>query len=128
MNSLYAIEIENLTLLASIGILPKERQERQRIIISVTIESPIEVGVTAEAIESLTSYAEVVARIEALIASRHFDLVEQLAREILLIGFIHPSVKLVEVAVKKPDIIASVQSVGCRLRLRREDLVYFKSA
>ncbi|MDI9408637.1 MAG: dihydroneopterin aldolase [Candidatus Pacebacteria bacterium] len=125
MNSLYAIEIKGLELLASIGILPIERAERQRIIISVRIESPVEIAMAAIGIEGLTNYAEVVGRIEARVASRHFDLVEELAREIMAIGFENPSVTLVEVAVEKPDIIAAVRSVGCRLRLDRDqwDLV-----
>ena len=121
MNSLYHIEIKNLELLASIGILPAERQGRQRILISVSLQAPAKAALEANSIAQLVSYAEIVTAIETLVTQNHIDLVEQLAREILKLCFNHPTISAAEVEVKKPEIIPNAESVGCRFRLSREE-------
>ncbi|MCX8500612.1 MAG: dihydroneopterin aldolase [Alphaproteobacteria bacterium] len=120
MDNLYQIEINRLELLASVGILPEERVARQRILISVALESPIDAALRATSITGLVSYGEVVTAIKALVASRHIDLVEELAREILELCFAYPIVIAAEVRVEKPEIIPNAESVGCRLRLTRQ--------
>ena len=107
----HQILIEELTLEMSIGILEHEKKNKQRVTIDLEI-SLNEKASYGDDISQTVSYAEVIERIESLANSKHFNLVETLAENILDECLNYAAVIKTKVTVKKPDIIKETKSVG----------------
>lgn len=108
----HTIIIEDLDLQVSIGILPEEKENKQRVLINLEISIEPKTDYD-ENIENTLSYADIIKDIENLVKeTKHFNLVETLANDISDLCFSYNSVKKLFVCVKKPDIINNVKSVG----------------
>lgn len=74
-NTIVKIDLSEVILQVSIGILPHERQKRQR----VQIDASAYYDFRGHALD----YSELLESIRTLVSNRHFDLLEDLAREII---------------------------------------------
>lgn len=111
----HLILIEGLTIEMSIGVLTKEHQAKQNVIID--IELMIEPKDSYEEnIHNTVCYSEIIKNIEVIAGSKHFKLVETFAEDIATLCLNHAISKEVKVSVRKPDIISNTQAVGFTLK------------
>lgn len=108
--------VHDYNLLASIGIHPHEKKDKQNIIVSVDLSiednaasSPSDVP---QHISDVVCYENITNLISDLVRDKHIDLVEQLAEDIAQHCLNLPRVTLARVKVAKPDAIESAGSVG----------------
>lgn len=115
----YALFLKCLEVQARIGIHEFERRGPQRLLISIQVDLFTSNLPAGDHIEGAFDYDWVRDRILILVASRHFDLQETLARAIAEIVVERPEVQRVIVETAKPDVYADVSEVGCRLEARK---------
>ena len=108
--------VHDYKLMASIGIHPNEKINKQNIIVSVdlsiednVVSSP---GDVPQQISDVVCYENITNLISDLVELKHIDLVEQLAEEIAQLCLNLPRVTLARVKVAKPDAIETAGSVG----------------
>ena len=108
--------VHDYKLMASIGIHPNEKINKQIIIVSVdlsiednAVSSP---GDVPQQISDVVCYENITNLISDLVELKHIDLVEQLAEEIAQLCLNLPRVTLARVKVAKPDAIETAGSVG----------------
>ena len=111
--------INQLTLLAQIGIHPHERRAAQPIHISVNAAVPEAHGSNPESLDEVVCYEAITNRIKKLIAQGHVDLVETLAEMIAEDLLAHFPIQRLCVRIEKPDAIEEAAGVGIEIeRLR----------
>ncbi len=111
IESNHQILIEELMLEMSIGILEHEKLNKQRVIIDLEISLNEKTSYDDD-ISQTVSYAEIIEKVKALSTSKHFNLIETLAENILDECMNYAAVTKTKVTVKKPDIILETKSVG----------------
>ena len=109
--------IRDLEVSGSIGIYEEEKRAPQRIVINVDLL--VEEGPADDRIESVVSYEEVAKTIEAIVAERHYNLVETLAERIAASCLADSRLFQATVRVEKPDIISNAGSVGVEITKTR---------
>lgn len=107
----HKIIVEELELNMFIGILPEEKEHKQRVTIELEILLEPKISYE-EKIDNTVSYADIITHIEELAASKHFNLVETLAEEISKFCLGNAAIQEVKIVVKKPDIIDNTKAVG----------------
>lgn len=114
------IQIKDLELMASIGVLPEEQNKEQRVLISLEAQVTPTIGTNSEDdIDHVVSYASIVEDVRAITQGNHINLVETLAEKIITACFEYNAVNKVTVEVCKPDIIAECHAVGCKITASR---------
>ena len=122
--------VHDYKLMASIGIHPNEKINKQIIIVSVdlsiednAVSSP---GDVPQQISDVVCYENITNLISDLVELKHIDLVEQLAEEIAQLCLNLPRVTLARVKVAKPDAIETAGSVGVTIeRFKTFELIIF---
>ena len=115
---LYRIFIRDLILMASIGVYPKEKKERQQVVISVTLDLK-EGGPKNDTLAETVSYDDVVAGIKRLIDQGHINLLETLGERITDLCLMDDRVSKVHVRLEKPDVLGSQGRVGIETQRER---------
>lgn len=116
------IRLEGLCLEASIGIYPHELAARQPLEIDLQLTIDSTLAARSDDIRHTVDYDQVVDRLEALLASRHFHLLEHLSQAVLdTLGDSFP-VKRAEVTLAKPLAVPKARrvSVTRKAEWRRE--------
>ncbi len=111
------IIIRDLRLMASIGIHPHERTQRQPLLFNLAVQVPPYAG--AENIEDVVCYETIVRHIDAVLAVGHIDLVEQLAEQIIATLFADPRISHIALRIEKPDAIAEAAAIGISIERAR---------
>jgi len=94
----YKIIIEDLTFKAILGILEKERNEAQLVVVNVEIEY--------EDKKNYVDYAEVCSLIEKMIKENEYQLIEDAIDEIeKALKNKFPHIKMLYLSIKKPEIL-----------------------
>jgi 7,8-dihydroneopterin aldolase/epimerase/oxygenase len=117
----YTVTIRGLVLWCSIGIRRREREEKQRVRISIDLVAAPDASFSGEDRRRVINYEKVVAAIRGIVASGHIDLCEGLALRISRSCFADPRVERVRVWVEKLDVFADAEGVGAILERSRED-------
>lgn len=117
MNDSYQIIIDDLSLKVDIGILKREVGHPQTVLINAVLT--LALPPDTDEIGAVLNYHTIVTRIKDLAASRRFNLVESLCRQILDICIDQPTVSEAMVTVQKPDIYADCKAIGCRMQAVR---------
>jgi len=115
----YTVTVRGLVLLCSIGIRPREREEKQRVRISVDLVADAAAGFPGEDRRRVINYEKVVAAIRRIAGSGHIDLCEGFAERISEACFADPRVARVRVWVEKLDVFADAEGVGAVLERAR---------
>ena len=115
---LYRIFIRDLTLMASIGVYPKEKKERQQVVISVTLDLK-EGGPKNDSLAETVSYDDVVDGIKRLIDQGHINLLETLGERITDLCLMDDRVSKVHVRLEKPEVLGSQGRVGVETQRER---------
>ena len=113
------IELRGLRLLASVGVLPEERQRPQPVEVDIDLEVDMSAAATSDDLADAVDYGAVVAEVERMLSAGHVDLLERqagLVADALLA--LDDRVSAVEVAVRKlrPPVPQDLDTAGVRVR------------
>lgn len=111
--------IEDLELLMSVGIHTEEKQNKQRVMIDLSIDLESNQAGRSDNIKDTVSYADIVEMITEMSQVRHYNLLENFAENIMQNCFDHsPMIKSVSLSIIKPDILDSA-NVGITMSAER---------
>ena len=113
------IVIKDLVLPWSIGVFTHEKNQPQRVRISLTIQTRYNTKQLNDNIKNVISYANIVDGIKLLSVSGHINLVETLAQKIAALCLSYSLVYDVLVRVEKLDVYENVESVGIEAKYYR---------
>ena len=111
----HRIKIHQLSFPVYLGVLPHEREGPQQLLIDLVIELHPDMPNPLEDVNKVLNYDEIRSRIIELAQSRHFNLLESLARELLSVFENETTITGVHLSVQKPDVYADAVSVGYEL-------------
>lgn len=111
-----SIFIKDLEIEMSIGVLEQEQVKKQRVIINAEFLVSPNIDWRQDDIENVVSYADIVVTIESIAQSKHFNLVETLAEEIIEQCLKVDQINEAKVTIEKPDIISTAGGVGVTIR------------
>ena len=113
------IRIKDLLLRTFIGIKEEEINNRQDVLINVSILYPAEMAVAINEIEHALNYRTITKAIISHVESNRFALLERLTQEVLDIVMQHEQVRYAEVEVDKPHALRFSESVSITLSAQR---------
>ena len=113
----YTVTVRGLVLMSSIGIRPREREQPQRVRVSVDLVAAD--TFPGENRRHVINYEKVVAAIRKIAASGHIDLCEGFAERVSTACFADPRVARVRVWVEKLDVFPDAEGVGAMLERTR---------
>ena len=113
------IRIKDLRLRTYIGIKEEEINNRQDVLINVSILYPAEMAVAINEIEHALNYRTITKAIISHVESNRFALLERLTQEVLDIVMQHEQVRYAEVEVDKPHALRFSESVSITLSAQR---------
>lgn len=115
------ILIEALEIDAIVGVYDFERENRQRLLVSVAMDADFSLAAESDDLAHTINYAEVSERIEVLTLELKPQLLEFLAERICQMLFRDYPIQKIELTLKKPDILHNANAVGVKVvRLRSE--------
>jgi dihydroneopterin aldolase len=111
----YVVTIRGLVVMASIGIRHHDREQKQRVRISVDLTAAAAAAIPGEDRRRIINYEKIVAAIREIAASGHIDLCEGFAERICNACFADPRVERVRAWVEKLDVFPDAEGVGAVL-------------
>jgi dihydroneopterin aldolase len=115
----YTVTVRGLVLLCSIGIRQWEREQRQRVRVSVDLVATPAAAFPGDNRRRVINYEKVVAAIREIARSGHIDLCEGFAQRICTACLADPRVERVRVWVEKLDVFPDTEGVGAILERTR---------
>ncbi len=115
------VHIQDLSILAFVGLLPAERNEAQRILIDIdcTLKNP---AVEREKLSTSVDYVPIVEAVRELCIAKRRMLIETLAEEIAAVCFAQQPAHSVRIRIRKPHKVQQCEAVGIsRVFIRKED-------
>ena len=107
--------INNLTVDAILGILPKERIQTQQVVINLTIFTDTQPAAKSQNIADTLNYAELASQAAQLTVEGEYLLIESLVEDLAALTLDHPTAKAVTVRVEKPQAVRDARSVGVEI-------------
>ena len=115
------IQIHDLHLRTIIGINDEERQNRQDVLINITLSADLSAAGRSDNIEDAVNYRTITKQVIERVESSSFFLVEKMAAEIAAICLADPRVERARVRVEKPGALRFAASVGVEIERERAD-------
>ena len=112
------IHIRGLRASAIIGIRPRERVRRQRVVLDLALDVATRAGAT-DRIADAVDYKRLKDAVRALVQGSRFKLLEALAEAVAALALRHPSVLAVDVLVEKPGALRYADTVAVELHRER---------
>ncbi|RJG10376.1 dihydroneopterin triphosphate 2'-epimerase [Pseudomonas cavernicola] len=109
------IRVKDLRLRTYIGIKEEEINNKQDVLINLTILYPSVDAVQVNDIEHALNYRTITKAIIQHVEGHRFALLERLTQEILDLVMTHPAVRYAEVEVDKPHALRFAESVSITL-------------
>ena len=109
------IRVQDLRLRTYIGIKEEEINNKQDVLINLTILYPAVDAVEVNDIEHALNYRTITKAIIAHVEGNRFALLERLTQEILDLVMAHQAVRYAEVEVDKPHALRFAESVSITL-------------
>jgi 7,8-dihydroneopterin aldolase/epimerase/oxygenase len=114
------IVVDDLRLRFFIGVHEHEKQARQEVSITIHMFVAESRGPPSDDLADYASYADIVDQLKQRAAStRHVELVETLAEEVVALAFADPRVASVLIDVRKTEIIPEAKGVGVIIHRQR---------
>ncbi len=113
------IFVHRLELMASVGIFEVEKRYEQRILVSVDLDVIDDYDGISDRLDSVLDYGLIIEAARAIVAQRHFNLIETLAERVAEACLADGRVSWVRVAIEKPDIVPDCSAVGIAIERRR---------
>ncbi len=111
--------IRRLPIECVIGVHSHERASKQRLLISVTLETDFTQAAATDALVDTVDYVAIAAEIQATAESGRFHLIETLA-ERLAVDLLTTSITGVTVEIEKPAALEATPEVGVRAYRQRD--------
>lgn len=115
------IHIRDLQARCIIGIYPEERENKQDVIVNVTLHTDLSRASASDRIEDTVDYKKIKKGILELVESSQYFLVERLAGRIAEECLQEPAVRRVDVTVDKPGALRFARSVAIELTRERAE-------
>ena len=103
-----------------IGILPRERTTKQRVLIDIDLSVDLSRAAASDDIADTVDYKELKNRIVTMVEESQFLLIERLAHQIAEICLQESLVERVSVTLDKPDALTSARSVAVSITRGRQ--------
>ena len=113
------IRVKDLRLRTYIGIKEEEINNKQDVLINLTILYPASEAVQGNDIDQALNYRTITKAIIRHVEGNRFALLERLTQEILDLVMAHPAVRYAEVEVDKPHALRFAESVSITLASHR---------
>lgn len=107
--------IRGLVLNLSVGIYDHERAALQRVVVNVKLEVGSNQGKSLDSIDEVVSYEAITNQIRQIAATKHYDLLEEIAEVIVKKISEDNRIKSILLSLDKPDIIAGTETVGIEI-------------
>lgn len=114
-NILAKIFIRDLELACKIGVSERERQEKQPVLINITIWADVKSAGETDDITQTVDYEDVYLQIIKLVEQSSFHLLERLAKEITKICLKNTLVQKAEVRIEKPKALKLAACAGVEI-------------
>ncbi len=114
------IFIERLSVSALIGIFEWEKRVEHDLVIDCRMPYSLAKAGQTNSISDTVSYAEVANAIIAIVTSKHHDLLEHLADELIAHIFSEFPVDHIELKLAKPGAVPEAKSVGIIIKRSRD--------
>ena len=112
--------VQDLELMARVGVDEVERRYEQRIVVSVDLAVVDDYDGVSDNLRDVLDYGAVVKDIRSVVEADHVHLLETLAGRIAHNCLADQRVRSVRVRIEKPDILPGCRSVGIEIERRRE--------
>lgn len=113
--------IKDLRLRTIIGVNDWEREQRQDVLINITLYADLSQAGSSDSIEDTVNYRTVTKRVIAHVEASQRFTVEALAQDIADICLAAPGVERVKVKLDKPGALRFARSVGVKIVRERAD-------
>ncbi len=113
--------IKDLLLRTIIGVNDWERDNRQDVLINITLYADLSVAGSSDSIEDTVNYRTVTKQVIAHVERSQRYTVEALAQDIADICLSEPGVARVKVELEKPGALRFARSVGVKIVRERAD-------
>lgn len=116
----WRVFIEELEVLASIGVYPHEQETRQRILVDIELEMTGAKTPREDRLAETVDYEAVSKAVVEMAREGHVQLVETLAERIARWCLKDQRVAAARVRVVKPEALTNARGSGCEITLDRE--------
>jgi FolB domain-containing protein len=115
------ILISDLLARCIIGVRDEERQDKQDVLINLSLSVDLRKAGTSDQLEDSVDYRALNKQVLSMAESSHFHLVEALAQAVADICLGHPAIQEATVRVEKPGALRFARNVGVEIVRRRAD-------
>lgn len=115
------IHIRDLVLRCIIGINPHERDQRQDVVINITMHADLRQAGRSDNIDDTVNYKTIKRKVVDLVENSSCLLVEHLAQQIADTCLVDQRVQRVEVTLDKPGALRYARSVAVQIMRERSD-------
>jgi 7,8-dihydroneopterin aldolase/epimerase/oxygenase len=115
------IIIQELEIDAIVGVYDFERENRQRLLVDLIMDSDFRQAGQSDDLNDTVNYASVAEQITQLTLDLQPQLLEFLAERICQMLFQCYPIQRIELTLKKPDILSNARSVGVHVIRHRQD-------
>jgi len=112
------IHIRGLRASAIIGIRPRERVRRQRVVLDLALDVATRAGAT-DRIADAVDYKRLKDAVRAHVERSRFNLLEALAESVAALALRHPNVLAIDLLVEKPGALRYADSVAVQVQRER---------
>ena len=113
------IFLKNMGLLCVIGVSPKERLKRRKVVLNITLSVDTGRAAKSDSIKDTVNYAEIHDSIRRHVEGKQYRLLERLVQEVANICLAFSGVREVSVCAEKPNMLRGVESVGVEITRRK---------
>ena len=112
--------VDDLELMASVGVFEVEKRYEQRILVSVALDVVDDYDGVSDKLDRVLDYSGIVEACQRLAEKAHYSLVETLAERIAEATLEDRRVIRARIRIDKPDIVPGCRAVGIAItRVRR---------
>lgn len=109
------VHIRDLRLRCIVGVYPEERNEKQDVLINITLYTDLGRACASDRIEDTVDYKGVKKRVVAMVEASTCYLVERLAQQVAEVCLEEQAIRRVDVTVDKPGALRFARSVAVEI-------------
>jgi D-erythro-7,8-dihydroneopterin triphosphate epimerase len=113
------IHIRDLLVRCIVGIFPHEREEKQDVILNLTLFADLRKACQSDNIDDTVDYKSLKKQVLEMVQGSSFFLIERLAEEVARMALAVPGVQRVTVSVDKPGALRFARSVAVEITRER---------
>lgn len=110
-----AIHIRDLLLRCILGVFPEERENKQDVVINLTLFADLSAACRSDRMEDTVDYKTIKQEVIAVVESSACQLAERLAEQVAEVCLRHERVRRVQVLLEKPGALRFARTVGVEI-------------